>query len=226
MTSSFPMPAQTPVWHLYRTLVGVGVICGLLIVTVYDFTKPIIKRNRVEARQRAVLQVLPGATRALTFRFTDAAYAPAAADSTGDGLAFAGFDASDKLVGVAIEAHGNGYQDEVRVLYGYSFEQQAIIGIRVLESRETPGLGDRAETDPDYLANFVKLDVALAEDSKQLAHAIEFTKQGTKQHPWQIDGITGATVTTSAIARMLAASAAATVPQLYARRADFHPEGK
>ena len=44
-----------------------------------------------------------------------------------------------------------GYQDVIRVLYGYSFAEEAVVGIRVLESKETPGLGTRIETDPDFL---------------------------------------------------------------------------
>ena len=47
--------------------------------------------------------------------------------------------------GSPIEAQGMGYQDVIRVLYGYSFADEAIIGIQVLESQETPGLGDRIE---------------------------------------------------------------------------------
>ena len=46
-----------------------------------------------------------------------------------------------------------GYQDVIRILlYGYSPEHQAIVGMRVLESRETPGLGDKIEKDPAFLA--------------------------------------------------------------------------
>lgn len=225
MSAPLQAPAPTPVWHLYRTLVGVGIVCGLLIVAVDEFTRPLIQANKVAARRQAVLQVLPGAVAARTFRWQDGGYRPVADDSDGDGLAFAGYDAGQQLVGVAVEARGNGYQDEVRVLYGYAFAQQAVVGLRVLESRETPGLGDRAETDPGYQQNFQALDVGLAAGGQALQHPIEFVKQGHKQHAWQIDGITGATVTSKAIATMLAASAAAVVPQLHAHRADFAAAG-
>ena len=33
---------------MYRAMVGVGVLCGLLIVTVYQATLPIIERNASE----------------------------------------------------------------------------------------------------------------------------------------------------------------------------------
>ena len=35
-----------------------------------------------------------------------------------------------------------GYQDVIHVLWGYSITEEAIVGLKVLESRETPGLGE------------------------------------------------------------------------------------
>jgi electron transport complex protein RnfG len=91
----------------------------------------------------------------------------------------------------------------------------------VLESRETPGLGDRIENDPGFLANFERLDVALAPDGAGLAHPIAAVKQGTKQAPWQVDGITGATISSAAIARMLRESASLWLPRVRPRIGDF-----
>lgn len=222
-----PPAPPTPVWPLYRTLVGIGVICGVLIVAAYDFTKEPIRRNKVLARQQAVLQVIPGAAQVGTFQRTaDGSYQLVPDDSEGDGLVFAGFDAQQKLVGAAIEARGSGYGDDLRVLYAYSFEQQAVVGLKVIETHETPGLGADVDTDPGYSANFQKLDVTLGADRQALAHPVEFVKQGQKKHPWQIDGITGATVTTKAIATMLGKSVAAAAPGLQARIADFRLPSK
>ena len=214
-------PAPTPVWHLYRALVGIGIVCGLLIVVAYDVTKPIIARNRVAARQHAVLEVLDGATSSKTFRWQDDRFVTVADDSTGTGLAFAAFDDSGALLGVALEAEGQGYADVVRVLYGYAFDKQAVVGIKLLESRETPGLGDRVESDPAYQANFDALDVSLDASGDALVHPIAFVKSGQKQHPWQIDGITGATITSRAIADMLTKSTAEWIARLAAHRGDF-----
>ncbi|GAB4151357.1 MAG: RnfABCDGE type electron transport complex subunit G [Planctomycetota bacterium] len=229
MIGPSPVADRTPVWHLYRTLVGVGVACGILIVSVFEWTKPIIRANRIEARRAAVLRVMPGAATSRTFRWEGERLAPAPDDSEGDDLAFAGFDASGTLVGVAVQAHGSGYQDEIRVLLGLSFERSAIVGLAVLESRETPGLGDRAETDEAFQANFRALDVALDDRGAALRHPIEFRKgrkASEEKRPWQIDGITGATVTSRAIAKMVAETAALQVPRLFRQRADFMLEGR
>ncbi|MBL8731591.1 MAG: FMN-binding protein [Planctomycetes bacterium] len=225
--ATLPPAPPTPVWPLYRTLVGIGVFCGLLIVAAYSFTKDPIRRNKVVARQRAVLQVIPGATQVGTFqRAADGSYTLVADDSEGDGLVFAGFDAQQQLLGVAIEARGSGYGDDLRVLYAYSFQQQAIVGLKVIETHETPGLGADVDTDPGYSANYRQLDVALGADQKALAHPVEFVKQGQKQQPWQIDGITGATITTRGIATMVSKSVAATAPSLQARVHDFRLPSK
>jgi electron transport complex protein RnfG len=192
---------------MLRAMVGVGIVCGLLIVTAYQATGPVIARNRAAALERAIFEVLPEARSSRTVELGDA----------GERV-HAGYDEDGSLVGIAVEAEGMGYQDSIRLLYGYSLDRSAIIGIRVLESRETPGLGDKIETDPVFLANFAALDVTLAASGSELAHPIELVKPGAKEHPWQIDAITGATISSRAIADMLKRSASRWVPLLSQRR--------
>jgi len=207
---------------MYRAMVGVGLVCGLLIVSVFLWTRPVIERNRAEALERAIFRVLPEARSSRSFRLADPGRferveGPAAADR----LVYAGYDEHRRLVGVALEARGMGYQDVIHVLYGYAAEAGAVIGLQVLESRETPGLGDKIESDPGFLKNFERLDVTLAADGAALAHRVEFVKPGEKQHPWQIDGITGATISSTAIARILDESAAFWIPRIHGRLDDF-----
>ena len=101
------------------------------------------------------------------------------------------------------------------MLYGYSPQREAVVGMQVLASKETPGLGDKIEKDPAFLANFRALDVALAADGQSLAHPVSVVKSGAKTSPWQIDGITGATISSKAIGNMLRHSTAYWVPRLY-----------
>jgi electron transport complex protein RnfG len=198
---------------MYRAMVGVGLACGLLIVTVFQATLPVIQRNRAEALQRAIFQVLPEARSSATFRLTDdERFDVVEGAAAGGSLVYAGYDDQQRLVGLAIEARGMGYQDVIRVLY-------------VLESKETPGLGDKIETDADFLRNFEALDVTLTDDLSALAHSIEATRSGEKEHPWQVDGITGATISSVAIADMLDRSAARWLPLLLRNLDDFRTEG-
>jgi electron transport complex protein RnfG len=209
-------------WPMYRAMVGVGLGCGLLIVVVFQLTRPIIARNEAEALQRAIFHVLPAASASVTFvRSEEGWRAVAAGESAAGPRVYAAYDEAQQLVGVAVEARQMGYQDVIRLLYGYSPADEAIVGIRVLESRETPGLGDRIEKDPDFLANFGRLDVALTADRGALAHPIEAVKHGEKAHPWQVDGITGATISSVAVANALARSAGQWVPQILRDLDDF-----
>ncbi len=226
LTTSKSRQSPTSAARMYGAVVGVGIVCALAIVTVYETTRPIIQRNKIELRQRAILDVLPGARTSDAFQLSEnGRFERTSPDKEGSDLVFAGYDDKHNLVGLAIEAQGMGYQDVVRVLYGYSFETQSIVGMRVLESRETPGLGDRIETDADFLRNFEQLDVQLKAEGNELAHPIEFVKPGKKVARWQIDGISGATVTSRATANMLRASSARWIPRVYQQQADFRYEG-
>jgi electron transport complex protein RnfG len=82
----------------------------------------------------------------------------------------------------------------------------------VLESKETPGLGDKIMKDADFIANFEALDTKLGDDGESMVHPIELAKHGEKTDPWQVEAITGATISSRAVANILRASTAQTVP--------------
>ncbi len=216
-----PVAPRPSIWAMYRAMVGIGLGCGLAIVTVFELTKPIIARNRAEALRAAIFRVLEGGQTSQAFvQQPDGSFAVADQAAAGD-VVHAAYDGDGRLLGIAIEAAGMGYQDVIRVLYGYSPERDAIVGFSVLESKETPGLGDKIETDPGFLANFEALDTTLNPDGDTLRNAIVFRKQGEKQNPWEVDGITGATISSHAIADLLNASAAHWVPRIEAHLSDF-----
>ncbi|MGB5350984.1 MAG: FMN-binding protein [Polyangiales bacterium] len=218
-------PAPPSIWHMYRAMVGVGVFCGLLIVSVFQVTLPLIERNKAEALQEAIFRVLPNATTSTSYRLAEAGgFMLFEGDDAGGKLVYAGYDDAQQLVGVAVEAQGMGYQDVIAVLYGYSFTEQAIVGIQVLESKETPGLGDKIETDPDFLENFKSLDVTVREDGSGLAHPLVPVKHGEKTNPWEVDGITGATISSVAVADLLNRSAEYWVPRIRSNLSDFQGE--
>ena len=50
-------PAPPGTWYMYRAMVGVGVCCGLLIVTAYQVTLPVIEKNKAEAEKRRAMAV-------------------------------------------------------------------------------------------------------------------------------------------------------------------------
>lgn len=198
---------------MYRSIVGIGALCALLIVSVFELTAQRIRENQERFLAAAVADVLPSArsTQAVEL-LADGRLA--AVSETPDLPVLLGYDENGELVGAVIAAEGMGYQDTIRVLYAYSFERRAITGFKVLASKETPGLGDRVEVEPHFLANFEALDASLAADGRGLLNPIVTVKQGEKTEAWQLDGITGATITSGAIGEILNASANHWVPIL------------
>ena len=216
------LSARAETWGMYRAMVGIGLFCGVLLVGAYEITKPIIERNKAEALARAIFQVLPEAASSKTFVLKDdGRFELLQGKPSGQTIVYGGYDASERLVGIAIEAAGMGYQDTIRLIYGYSFEKDAIVGIQVLDSKETPGLGDKIIVDAEFLKNFERLDVKLVEDGSRLAHDIVTVKKGQKTEAWQIDAITGATVSSNAIGNILNRSAGRFVPAIRAHLDDL-----
>ena len=205
-----------PAWPMYRAMVGIGIFCALLIVSVVLWTLPMIEHNRAAALERAVLQVLPGASRFVRHDIARNAI---------ERVVYVAFTAQGDLAGIALDAQAMGYQDTVRILYGYNPAIEAVVGMQVLETRETPGLGDRIETDPVFTANFDALDVRLGSDG-DLANPIELVKPGQKTQAWQIDSISGATISSAAVAHMLQESTSQWIPELYRRQAELRALGE
>lgn len=214
--SAGPVPTPTGDLALYRALVGIGSICALLIVTVYLLTGPAIARNRAEVLQRAIFGVLPDAATIQPMRIDAQGLIEPAADEVEPAF-YLGLAADARVVGVAIQASGMGYQDLISLIYGYSPERGQVIGMRVLESRETPGLGDKIITDPVFVGSFRALAVPLADDGTRVAHAVEAVAAGKRSEPWQFDAITGATISSRAIASIIATSTAKWAPLLHAQ---------
>ncbi|MEJ2004025.1 MAG: FMN-binding protein [Cyclobacteriaceae bacterium] len=206
-------PTQTSPNKMLIAMVGIGVLCALLIVLTYEGTKPRIANLRAEALQQAIFKVVPGIERTQAFMLNkEDKFVPSGSGDAGDVMVYAGYNDKDQLQGIAIEASGQGYADIIRILYGYDYESEEIVGFYVLESKQTPGLGDNIEKDPAFLENFDGLDVALNESGDDLKNDVVTVKNGTREHDWQVDGITGATISSRAIGSIIDKSASEILP--------------
>jgi electron transport complex protein RnfG len=189
-------------------MVGIGIVCALLIVFTYEQTLPIIEKNKKAALEKAIFKVVPGISSTRTFQLTNANELIIADGKDEKAkLVYAGYNKQNELVGVALEGAGQGYADIIKVLYGYNVNTQKIIGFYVLETKETPGLGDKIEKDQHFLDNFKALDAELTEDGTALKNKVITVKNGTKVSAWEIDGITGATISSRAIGDLMGESA-------------------
>jgi len=205
--------SPTTAWEMYRAIVGIGALCALVIVGVFQGTAGRIRENQERFLASAIAEVLPAAATTFPLAFDDQERLVLA--ESGPALPInLGLDEDGQLVGAAIEGAGMGYQDTIRVLYAYSFADKAIIGMKVLETRETPGLGDKIESEPHFIANFESLDASLNDAGTALKNPIVTVKQGEKTAAWQIDGITGATITSEAIGSIMNDSVGTWIPIL------------
>ncbi|MCX7897112.1 MAG: FMN-binding protein [Rhodocyclaceae bacterium] len=210
-----PRMDATPPARMVRVLALVAAICGSLVVAAHQGTLSAVQENKRIALERAVRKVLPEAREIIAYwLLPSGALAKANGAPPPGALVFhAGYDASGRLVGIAAEGAAKGYADTVRVLYAYDPHAQAVRGFAVIASRETPGIGDKVTKDKDFLANF-PLSAQLSDDGTALAHEIRAVKHGTKTHPWEVDAIAGATITSRAVARAINEAAQALLPRL------------
>ena len=214
----FPPPEEPSSVKMIAVMGSVGLIASILLVATFQLTSPQIARNKQAQLEAAVLEVLPGATYFKPFSPTDTGGLTVMTKGDNPDLTFyAGYDSlnANALIGVAIEAQGQGYADVIRILYGYDPSCECVVGMKVLESKETPGLGDRIEKDAAFLANFDALDVQLAPDGQRLLHEVESVKKGSKTDAWQVEAITGATISSRAVASIINESAAEIVPLIH-----------
>ena len=218
---------DSPTAAMIRTLGLVSAICGLIIVGAYQSTFDAVAANKRIATERAVFKVIPAAKSIAEFVALPAGGVEKVMRSgiPGDGAGetaippggvkfFAAYDEGGKLAGIAAEGGAKGYADTVRIMFGYQPDCQCVVGIGVVAMRETPGIGDKIITDKDFLANFVSLDVKLTGDLSALANEVKAVKHGAKTNPWQIDAISGATITSRAVGKAINDSAQALLPRL------------
>ena len=205
-------------------MTGIGTLCALSIVGTYLCTRPMIAAARALRVKAAVLEVIPGSTALSLFEVHAGGLlkeAPAASPSGRASRAhslLAAYDDGRRLIGVGVPARGQGFQDTIALIYGYSFACSCLSGLTILESRETPGLGDRVETDARFRARFVGLVLHLAPDRRGLLEHIRSVAAGRSGIKYDIEAISGATISSRAVTRIVSESAARMIPVIIQNR--------
>ncbi|MBT8087795.1 MAG: FMN-binding protein, partial [Gammaproteobacteria bacterium] len=137
---------------------------------------------------------LPGVSQMQPLVFRDGELVAALAPDADESAIYGGYDETGNFVGYAIPGAGPGFQDTIGLLYGFDASRRQIRGMEVLESRETPGLGDKIYKDMDFVGAFKALSID---------PTIVAVKKGTKAQPNEVDAITGATISSKAIVRII-----------------------
>ena len=215
MSSAEQQVQRPPSASLSMILVlsSIAMLSGFLVVLVSQLTAPLIAENQRLAIERALVQVIPGSVAHQEFYFKDGGLLPVDEFAAGESV-YAGYDADGKLLGIAARAASQGYAGMIYLLYGYDPACECIRGIQVLKMAETPGLGDKIIKDANFRANFDALDAQVDMNKMALVNPIVTVKHGTKQHPWEIDAISGATISAKAVGKALNQSAQSLLPKL------------
>lgn len=216
MSADLTAAQTTPTAAMIRTLGLVATICGLIIVGAYQGTFEAVQENKRLALEREVFKVFPAAKSMAAFHALPAGGIARAGGEVPAGAVkfYAAYAADGRLAGIAAEGAAKGYADSVRILFGYVPDCQCVTGFGVVAMRETPGIGDKILTDAEFRANFKALDVKLNAELAALANEVKVVKHGTKTNAWQIDAISGATITSRAVGRAINDGAQQLLPRL------------
>jgi len=192
-SQQIPVTETVSTFRLVATLAIAGALAGLLIVLVNQHTKPIIDKYKAEQLQIAVYEVLPDVERYNTFYLVDDALSLSLPDGAKESeykRIYVGYDTANKVSGVAISRGESGFQDVVQVIFGFDPVSGKLSGMKVLDSKETPGLGDKIFKDLDFVKQF------FAGPETPLVGV----KSGAgKGQPNEIDTITGATISSKVV---------------------------
>jgi electron transport complex protein RnfG len=134
-----------------------GALAGLLLVLVNGWAEPRIMAHRAEVLREAIHEVLGGPDRYETLFLVDGSFTtqpPVDTDTLKLDRIYAGYDANGAPIGLAISGGEPGFQDVIRLLFGFDPATGRVTGMKVLESKETPGLGDKIEKDSAFVAEF------------------------------------------------------------------------
>ena len=182
--------------RLIATLGLFGAIAGLLIVVAFEWAQPRILADKAAVLQAAVNEVLGVPDKTVTLFVVDGALtetAPTGVDTTKLERVFAGYDVNGQRVGYAITDSAPGFADVVVVIFGYDARSKQLLGMKVIENKETPGLGDKIVKDTGFVNEF-----------KAAATPLRGVKIGAgKGAKNEIDMITGATISSRVVIKII-----------------------
>ena len=218
MSSGAPPVAAQDVrsWKLIALMTAAGALAGLLIVTAYQATLPRIEHHKGEVERAAVQEVLKAPPSFDTLYLYNGAlvkHLPSGTSTKGLDKVYLGHDAAGKRVGFALSGTENGFQDPVTVMFGYDAAAHALLAMKVISNKETPGLGNKIESDSAFIQGFVGAAAPLTGVKRD---------RGRKT-PNDVEMITGATISSRAVIRIINGAIARWQPLMDAYREEAKP---
>lgn len=165
---------------------GFAGVATLLLALADGFTREAIAARAQEDLQASLAQVIPA-----TLHDNNLAADTVRRPRAGESVVVYRARRAGQVVGVAFELRSRGYAGDIRILLGVAADGR-VLGVRVLQHSETPGLGDKIEASrSDWIGRFVGLSLG---QPPEPAWAVR--KDGG-----QFDQFAGATITPRAVVR-------------------------
>jgi len=186
--------ADSPIWKSGATLAVVAAFCTSLVAFTWQLTAERIEVNKKEWLERSLQPALAGL-------FFDSPVTesmiiippPHELPGSDAAIIYRVYAGDEPVAALFVVSARDGYAGPIRLLIGVAMDG-AVTGVRVLEHRETPGLGDRIET--------TKSDWVLQFDGHSLRDPLP-RQWAIKGDGGDFDQLTGASVTPRAIIRAI-----------------------
>ncbi len=170
-------------------LTTIAVLSGGILAFWDTHTQPKIQHHRLEALKAAITEILPPHD-----------YYEEIAEN---GMTFyiGKMNDVEDPIGIAFKAEGSGFQGKISMMVGVFPDFNKITGLKILEQIETPGLGTKIVEDPTNKTN----PFWFSEQFNGLITQPEIVivKLGKPDLPNGIHAITGATISSRAVARLI-----------------------
>lgn len=194
MTPMVHTMSERPIWKSGVTLAVIAAVCTAMVALTWQLTAERIEKNKTEWLERSLQPALAGL-------FFDSGVTesmllipqPHELPGKDAAIVYRVYAAEEPVAALFVVTARNGYAGPIRLLIGVEMDGN-VTGIRVLEHRETPGLGDRVETS--------KSDWALQFDGRSLRDP-EPLKWAIRGDGGEFDQLTGASVTPRAIIKAI-----------------------
>lgn len=186
--------AERSIWQSGVTLAIIAAICTSLVALTWQLTAERIEANKKEWLARSLQPALAGLffDSPVTESMITIA-APHDLPGTEDAIIYRVYSGEDPVAALFVVSARDGYAGPIRFLVGVAMDG-TVTGVRVLEHRETPGLGDRIDT--------LKSDWVLQFDGHSLRDP-EPRYWAIRGDGGRFDQLTGASVTPRAIIKAI-----------------------
>ena len=148
--AAIPEKPEVPSWRLVLTLTVAGALAALALSMVYEATLPAIMANRAKVLKEAVGVVLKEPARVVSLKVEadglvvddDVVYQ----EESGVTRVYFGWNDAGQPIGFAVVGAAYGYgSDPIKLIFGYDAQSKEILGLKVLDHKETPGIGTKIE---------------------------------------------------------------------------------